>query len=769
MKRLLLATTMLALTGAAHAQLQTGNIGGMPYYLLPASGGCSARTPCSVITYLGVQSESAGAIANDVNNYFAGKVDPHTIVIAPQENGPQNEVTNWGGYNTLTTPEGSQMVAVVRGVEQQMGNAVNPANSVVTGGSLGGTGTQAALAAYGPKGLVQPGVFSAGLSFDAALWSADSAQISALCGVPLTAVHGTADTNQSISYDQTLASAINSNPACGNSFKLVPVQGAGHGTWSGPSGYQAGTGPGTPLATIASDLKSAPATGATPAVTPAQTTTIASIVPPTAPATAASDESPRATNIAPGSGSITDADGHVWTITASGSIMEDGQYTPGGGGTSALTISDDGTIYGQDSGHGPINPGGWFTLGDGQNWQVSRAPGTTAVPAAAASTTQAVAPAVAVCGSGVPSGAFKTVGGRIVGPDGKDWIARGINLYDSQLGDIDAIIAMFPGTNFFRISVGHDGYHDPSYYQAFIMKVTSQGRVVELEHHPDGGGGQDPAYTGSALATESAWYASVAKAFANNPYVWFGTFNEPGTQGGPVSAWELATYNAIRSARNNNLILLEIVGWPGAWNNSMNPADFAGMHGTVWDAHFYGWVARYSTDQATVDKALSDLIESVQQIPSGDGKMPVMVAEYGNSTDGTSIDANGEQSVSAVINAGGSGKVGSAAWAWLPGGNADHLQNGGTLTSSYGQQVALYINTDVIPCTAAQSAANAESTLTQLTAQAAAELAPPDAAQPAPQATQAAAIDPAMQTQINAADAAIAQANALLAKLKASQ
>jgi hypothetical protein len=207
MRKTLLATPMLVLAGAAQAQsLQSGTISGMSYYVLPASGGCSAQAPCSVVTYLGYQSESSGATEQDLTNYFAGafaQSNPHTIVIAPVENGSQDATTNWGGYNTATTPEQAQMVAVVQGVERQMGDTVNPADSIVTGGSLGGTGTQAALIAFGPKGTVQPGVFSAGLSFDASDWSAagNSTQIAALCGVPLMAVHGTADTNQNISFD----------------------------------------------------------------------------------------------------------------------------------------------------------------------------------------------------------------------------------------------------------------------------------------------------------------------------------------------------------------------------------------------------------------------------------------------------------------------------------------------------------------------------------------------------------------------------------------
>ena len=348
MRRALLAATSLVWAGAAHAQaLQSGTIGGMPYYILPASGGCSAQTPCSVVTYLGVQSESSGAIQQDVANYFGGafaQANPHTIVVAPTEDGPQNATINWGGYNGATTPEQAQMVAVVQGVERQMGNTVNPADSVVTGGSLGGTGTQAALIAFGPKGTVQPGVFSAGLSFDASDWSAagNSTQIAALCGVPLTAVHGTADTNQNISYDQNLVAAIDGNAACDNSATLVPIQGHGHGTWSDPSvGYGAGTGSGTPLGWLTAQLSVG--AGATAQVTsqaqPAPASggaAPASVMPVAAPAgTEGTETTPASTAIAPGQDSVTDCSGNVWTINSNNKILENGQPVVGGGDTAS--------------------------------------------------------------------------------------------------------------------------------------------------------------------------------------------------------------------------------------------------------------------------------------------------------------------------------------------------------------------------------------------------------------------------------------------------
>ncbi len=748
MRKYLLASTLLTLATAAQAQTTgSGTIGGLPYVTLTSPDGCSASSPCQIVEYLhplGEQDKAPSQIQRYFNTQAFWSANPHTIVVAPMIPG-SSSTNNWGDVSAGIN---NNMTAAVDLVQQIKATVPTTGQTTLTGGSMGAIGGEQLMSLYGPKGSQQAGIYDAGLFYDGAPYQISTdAMKSTLCGIPLTIVHGAADTTVSPVPDQNMAKTLSGCPG----FTFISIPGMGHGTYSGSS-----VGLDNPqlISQMTAAARQAPSTAtvasaSTPAIIPQAATAAATV--PASPA------------LTPGNGTVTDCNGTVWTISADGHVMAGNTVVQGGGDTSQLMLVGC-TVYGKDNGNDPsrANAGGWFTLGGG-GWTASAAPDTTAAPALASTTPE---PAVAVCGSGVPSGAFKTVGGRIIGPDGKDWIARGINLYDSQLGDIDAMIAMFPGVNFFRISVGHDGYHDPSYYQAFITKATSQGRVVELEHHPDGGGGQDPAYTGSALAAENAWYASVASAFKNNPYVWFGTFNEPGTQGGSVSAWEKATYDAIRNTGNNNPLLLEITGWPGAWNNAMTPSAYSGMHNTIWDTHFYGWVSRYSTDQATVDQALSDLIESVQQIPSGDGKMPVMIAEYGNSTDGTSIDPNGVQNVTSVVNAGASGKVGSAAWAWISGGNADHLQDGGVLTSPYGQQVALYINTTVATCSAEETAANANSQLTAITAQVTGtpETAT-DVAQPTEE-TSAPSADPAT-------DAVVAQANAIIAaaqaQLKANQ
>ena len=192
------------------------------------------------------------------------------------------------------------------------------------------------------------------------------------------------------------------------------------------------------------------------------------------------------------------------------------------------------------------------------------------------------------------TGQFQIENGEIISPNGSVFTARGINVYDSQMGDASQILADFPGINFIRLNVYT--YQSPSAYAAFIQTMTSDGVVVELEDHTnstgsDAGGGTGTAFTGSQLTNELNWYSSIASAYASNPYVWFGTDNEPPSGG--LSTWQQETYNAIRNTGNNNPILIELPGG-GSPNQTvtsygMNPSVYTSMTNIIADAHFYGW------------------------------------------------------------------------------------------------------------------------------------------------------------------------------------
>src|SRR5271167_1823951 len=106
---------------------------------------------------------------------------------------------------------------------------------------------------------------------------------------------------------------------------------------------------------------------------------------------------------------------------------------------------------------------------------------------------------------------FSTSNGQIVDPNGNVFTARGINVYDNQMGDASQILQDFPGINFIRLNVY--SYQSPSAYASFIQTMTSHGIVVELEDHTNStgsnaGGASGSAFTGQQLTNEMNWYSS---------------------------------------------------------------------------------------------------------------------------------------------------------------------------------------------------------------------------------------------------------------------
>ena len=514
--------------------------------------------------------------------------------------------------------------------------------------------------------------------------------------------------------------------------------GSDGGTFSG------GLAAGSASATAASPSGSA-GSSQTGAATPARGTT-------TPAATTQSASAPQ--QITPSGGSVTDCSGNTWAITADFKIEENGVLVPGGGDSSALAISGC-TVYGLSDGENGSKTG-WFTIstvdptGD-QFWNfIGAAPASWSAPAASTTaatptptTTATDPPASSIppvagtkpapipvqqcpAGSTASTGGFHVAGGQIIGPDGKAWIARGIDLHAANLGAAAQLLpTQFPGVNLVRVAAGDWGpLEDPASFAGAVASLTARGTVVEFTDYGNsqgggGGGAVGVVYTGALLATESAWYSAIASYYKSNPYVWFGTNNEPATAGGSLSDWQLATYNAIRNTGNKNPIFLEPsgsrpIGYGGdPLQAAMNPADYAAMTNVIWDPHVYGYQDGYATDAASNDALVAAAVSSSQTIQSADGVVPAIIGEYGPGAP----DPNGMQIVTSVINAGASGKTGSAAWVWdtdgvvggdLSGNNA--LLTNGQITT-YGQMVQLYVNVNVVPLTKCQETAQAQTAI----------------------------------------------------------
>jgi Cellulase (glycosyl hydrolase family 5)/Protein of unknown function (DUF3060) len=300
------------------------------------------------------------------------------------------------------------------------------------------------------------------------------------------------------------------------------------------------------------------------------------------------------------------------------------------------------------------------------------------------------------------TGTFTAQNGQIIGPNGQVFTPEGVDIWASNIGGVTAaqLQATFPGIN--SVRVYDTNYEPPSYYASFVQQMSAAGIVVTIvdatNYAGDGGGGQGVVFTGAALQTEMNWYTSLASYYKNNPYVWLGSNNEPSynTAGGPslaaLSQWQTQTYDAIRATGDNNIVMLDepAGGVPGTMGPSsgLTASDYAGMTNIVWDLHYYGWAL---ADGYT----LPSMVIQAASMPADGGTAPVVIGEYGDSTNGASVDSNWQQVVSSVAQSG----VGSTAWAYpTGGGSGDQLMSGSSL-SAYGQMVASLIKQTAGGCT----------------------------------------------------------------------
>ncbi len=207
---------------------------------------------------------------------------------------------------------------------------------------------------------------------------------------------------------------------------------------------------------------------------------------------------------------------------------------------------------------------------------------------------------------------FSVQNGRLIGPNGQPFVAKGINIGDwvlsQAIGNASAqpLTTDFPGVNFVRLDIAPFGSADNtvdnldplSSIEQSVNWATSHGIVVDIVYLP-----YDRTLTGSPLSTAAAWYGRLAAAFKANPYVWFETQNEPpDTAGNAVSNEMTAIYNAVRDAGNTAPILLTPHGG-GDDTQGMSASAIAAMHNVIWDLHFYNWVSNYSTSQSANNAA----------------------------------------------------------------------------------------------------------------------------------------------------------------------
>ena len=97
---------------------------------------------------------------------------------------------------------------------------------------------------------------------------------------------------------------------------------------------------------------------------------------------------------------------------------------------------------------------------------------------------------------------FSVSEGSIIAPDGNPFVAKGINIYSSQVS-ADLILSTFPSINMVRIAAKISD--TPSTFYDFVSTLTAHKVVIEIENHSIG-----TVMTGLDLVEETNWYASLA-------------------------------------------------------------------------------------------------------------------------------------------------------------------------------------------------------------------------------------------------------------------
>lgn len=401
-------------------------------------------------------------------------------------------------------------------------------------------------------------------------------------------------------------------------------------------------------------------------------------------------ESPDGTTIEDATGQIVMGDGTVVTLTAARGRLVFNSQTDQTTNNVILGLKWDGLLYQENAANS------WYQ-GTYHSWQ--QVPGDPRQPPRPS------------------TGKFTIANGRIITPNGQPWAGRGINcdihqLQSQLVTNLDTgapCTETYPGLSYVRVNVYVKDMPSlpPTFAEAQIKALTKRGIVVVLDphdyyHYYTGTAPTKGCYSGDDLNKVCAFMEAWATHFRDDPFVWYGTENEPSCDFGGKLVEDMITaiYNAVRRGSPDAIVQLNPV-------SSYTIEPWTGFNAGIWrnwtqcaiELHYYNWASKfaydgapgYSTDLNTNKQAIATLAANLQAAHTGDGVPPIVLGEYGDSTTGDAIDPGGMVAVQAVHESG----YGTAAWHWFIGGphEGDLLLNPppSTHTHPYGTTVRDHI------------------------------------------------------------------------------
>jgi mannan endo-1,4-beta-mannosidase len=248
---------------------------------------------------------------------------------------------------------------------------------------------------------------------------------------------------------------------------------------------------------------------------------------------------------------------------------------------------------------------------------------------------------------------FKIIGNKIYDPNGKEFIAKGINAftwdksYNVYLKNWGFNTIRVPNYLLGSYNQPHPAQDNYQTNQKIVDIYTSQGAVVIFDAHDRIGG----YYEGEQWEILKDYWREMAIQFKDNPYVWFNLHNEPGNSNPQPEKWvnyHRQLIDIIRSEGANNIIVVDGEAWGQDHHTRTIASDahniMAGNDNILFSIHVYDqWVN-------------NDIAAYFDQLHSQN--IPIIVGEYGSENVGKNVI---QASVNMML-AAQSREIGRIAW-----------------------------------------------------------------------------------------------------------
>jgi hypothetical protein len=281
---------------------------------------------------------------------------------------------------------------------------------------------------------------------------------------------------------------------------------------------------------------------------------------------------------------------------------------------------------------------------------------------------------------------FTVANGQIFKPNGERWQGQGFCVRSDTLAQTvtnaacQPLTTLAPLTSFVviasQVQVGYTVDAFIAQVDQAIQWLTGLGIVACIVNY-ENTWAETGGATGDVLVAEAAWFTALAQRYASNPYVWFITGPNEGTNVTDtfsVSIEQNTIYNAIRAAGNSSLVGFDPIGFPPSTNAALMPdsaGHYSNMTGIFWGVHTYGWEpAAYTPPLSEASPTdcnfvISDTAAQMNYVQSLDGVIPVLCTEFGNATGGQDTAIDGAQMIEQITTFGVTVNQAYAAWIWF--------------------------------------------------------------------------------------------------------